>query len=145
MRLAFLLFALALVCFSMAACATPAQTTAAITAVGASAAAIVDAIAPMLPPETLAKLQSAASHVDGTVQATATAVGTIADAFAQMKTSVGSQFAAQAEGLNKAVLQLQALPSREELHATNAGYGLAATGAARALSAVRRAKASTAT
>ena len=134
------LIVIAILCFTLASCATPEQTIAAVTAVGASAAAIVNAVAPMLPPETLAKLQLAASHVDGTVEATATAVSTIADAFAQMKTNVGSQFAAQTEGLNKAVQQLQNLPTREEVYLTASGTATAGTAASRLLSRLKHSK-----
>ena len=140
MKTTVLFMLISLICFSLAACATPEQTIAAVTAVGASAAEIVNAVAPMLPPETLAKLQLAASHVDGTVEATATAVSTIADAFARMKNNVGAQFVTQTEGLNKAVQQLQALPTREELYYTAGGTATAGTAASRLLSRLKHSK-----
>lgn len=140
MRTNLILLAVALLCFTLAACATPAQTAAAVTAVGSTAVAMIDALAPLLPPETLAKLQATAHTIDGTVQATATAVGTIADAIAQVKTNASQQFAAQAEGLQKAMMQLQTLPSREEVYLTGAGTGAASTAASRWLSAARRAR-----
>lgn len=127
-------FLIAFACFFLASCATPEQTTAAVAAVGASAAALVQALAPILPPETLAKLQSTAANIDGTVQATALAVGTIADAIAQIKTNVGAQFAEQAKGLQTAVNQLGALPSREEVYLVSGGSGAAGAGVSRLLS-----------
>jgi hypothetical protein len=132
----------AVLMFSLAAsCATGAQTAAAIGAVGASAAAIIEAIAPMLPPESLAKLQLAAASIDGTVQATATAVSTIADAIAQLKTNVGSQFAEQAKGLQAAVVQLGSMPSREEVYLASGGAAAAGTAASRIMSRIKHAAA----
>lgn len=133
-KLTAFLFLMAFVCFALASCATPEQTTAAVAAVGASATAIIQAIAPMLPPETLAKLQNTAANIDGTVQATATAVGTIADAIAQMKANVGAQFAEQAKGLQTTLNQLGAMPSREEVYLVSGGTAAAGTGVSRLMS-----------
>lgn len=140
-KLTAFLFLCAICCFSLASCATPEQTTAAVAAVGASAQAIIQAIAPMLPPETLAKLQNTAASIDGTVQATATAVGTIADAIAQMKANVGSQFAEQAKGLQTAVTQLGSVPTREEVYLVSGGTAAAGTGASRLMSRLKHSKA----
>jgi hypothetical protein len=133
-----ILVGISLLLFALAAsCATSAQTAAAIGAVGASAAAIIEAIAPMLPPETLAKLQVTAASIDGTVQATATAVATIADAIAQMKTNASAQFAEQAKGLHAAVVQLGSMPSREEVYLASGGAAAAGTAASRVMSRIK--------
>jgi len=137
MKLNALLLLVAVVCFSLAACSTPEATAAAVTVAGATAAAIVDAVAPMLPPETLAKLQVSAASIDGTVQATATAVRTIADAIAQLRGGVGTQIADQAAALARATTQIAAMPSREEVYLVGAGTGAAGTAASRWLSTVK--------
>lgn len=135
---AIVLFAIAAACILLlASCASTAQTAAAITAVGASAAAIIDAIAPMLPPETLAKLQVAAASIDGTVQATATAVSTIADAIMQLKGSMGAQLTEQAKGLQAAVVQIGSMPSREEVYLASGGAAAAGTAASRVMSRLK--------
>jgi len=134
-RTTILLLAIALTCFAcLPACTSMEHAAAAVAAVGASAMAIVEAVAPMLPPETVAKLQTTASQIDGTVQATATAVGTIADAIASMRTNVGAQFAEHAKGLQAAVTQIAELPGREEVYLVSGGTAAGGTAASRLLS-----------
>lgn len=140
MKLNLSLVFVSLLCFLLASCATPEATVATVSAVGATAAALVDAISPLLTPEQLAKLHATASSIDGTVQATQTAVSIIADSITAMKTSVGDKIAQHAEQLAKAAQQVATLPSREEIHLTNAGYATGATATSRVLSAARRAK-----
>ena len=137
MKTTLLLLSIALACLALASCATTEATAATVTAVAAGAVAIVDAVAPMLPPETVAKLQLTASSIDGTVQATATAVRTIADAIAQMRGGVGAQIQAQAEALARASTQIASMPSREEVYLVGAGTGAAGTAASRWLSTVK--------
>ncbi len=134
------LLLLAVFCFCFAACATPEATAGAIAAVGASATALIQAMAPLLPPETLAKLQVAAAGIDGTVQATATAVATLADAIANLKTASAAQFAQAADGLQKATTAIAELPSREEVYGVTAGTGAVSTAAARLLSRFKHAR-----
>lgn len=140
MKINLSLVLVSLLCFLLASCATPEAASATATAVAASAVALVDALTPLLTPEQLAKLHATADSIDGTVQATKTAVTIIADSIAAMKASVGDKIAQHAEQLAKAAQQVATLPSREEVHLTNAGYASGATAASRVLSAARRAK-----
>jgi hypothetical protein len=140
MKTAWLLLFLSAVCFTLAGCATPAETSVAIAAVGASAAALVEVIAPLLSPEDLARMQLTASNIDGTVQATSNAVRTIVDAITAMKGTVGEQFAHHAQTIAKATESIAAMPSREEVYLVNGGSASAALGASRALSAVKHRK-----
>lgn len=141
MKTTLFLLLVSVLCFTMAACATPAETTAAIAAVGGVAVAFIDQLAPVLSPELAAKLQATAHTIDGTVQATAMAVGTLADAIGQMKTGVSAQMAEHAAGLAKATTALASLPSREEVLLTNTGTGVLATAASRGLSALKHSRA----
>ena len=134
------MFLLAALCFFLAGCATPADTGVAIAAVGASAAALVEVIAPLLSPEDLARMQLTASSIDGTVQATSNAVRTIVEAITAMKGTVGMQFEHHAQTLAKATESIAAMPSREEVYLVNAGSASTALGASRALSAVKHSK-----
>lgn len=136
------LLCVALACFALASCATPEVAVATTTAAVASAVALIDALGPLLPPETLAKLQVTASQIDGTVQATATAVGTLADAIAQLKAATSSQLAGAADKTATLFQQLAGMPSREEVYLVGAGSGAAGTAASRALSAMKARKAS---
>lgn len=135
-----LLFLLACCCFLLAACATPEATAATVTAIGASATALVQALAPVLPPETLARLQATAGSIDGTVQATAVAVGTLADAIAQLKTGVSAQIATHADALSRATHELAAVPSREEVYLVGTGAGAAGTAASRVLATLKQSR-----
>lgn len=146
MKLSAFLFLSAVVCFVFAftACASPEQTAAVIAAAGASATALIDALAPMLPPETLAKLQATAANIDGTVQATATAIGTIADAFAGLQTGLDSRFADVAtkmavhvDSLNAMGQKLAAAPTQEQVYAVTTGGVALSTGASRVLSRLK--------
>jgi hypothetical protein len=128
-----------LLCFAFAACATP-EAAVAAGAIAASAVGIVNAISPLLEPEQLAKLHATASAIDGTVNATQTAIGLIADAFSSMKANVGAELAKHAANLVDATHSIAALPSREEVHLTNAGYGSGAVAVSRGLSVVKHAR-----
>ena len=129
------LLAFALLCFVFAACsAPPAALASGIAAVAASAMAIVEAVSPMLSPEALAKLQATAAGLDGTVEATRTAVATIADAIVAMKASVGAELAARAPQVSAPAVAIAALPSRTEVYASGTGATSAAVGASRLLS-----------
>lgn len=134
MKTTILLLITACLCFLFAACATPAETTAAVTAVGASVAGIIDAIGPLLPPETLAKLQTTATSIDGTVHATQSAIGVIADVITQMKTSVGTQLAERLHDVQRLTTQIENAPTHAEVYLTSAGSGAAGTGVSRLLS-----------
>lgn len=141
-RTAILLFITAAICFTVAACATPQQTAAAITATTATATALIQALAPMLSPEDLAKLQLTAASIDGTVDATATAVRTIADAIASVRNASQSNFAVVTDGLQKLSIQTANTVTPEQLYGTSAGTGLLAIAADRGLSAIKHRKVS---
>lgn len=134
MKTNILLILCGLLLLTLGACATPEQTTAAVMAVGATATALIDALGPLLPPEKLAKLQATAATIDGTVQATATAVGTIADTIANLKTGVSAQFAQVTDAMQKAAVAAASMPTREEVYLTGGGAATIATGASRMLS-----------
>lgn len=144
MRTTALLFLFAIIMFSMAACATPEQTTAAIAAVGSTAAALIDALAPIIPPEKLAALQATAGHIDGTVQATATAVHTLAEAVSQINAKAGAQIAAVADSVAKATHEIASLPTRTEVYEIGAGTGAAGTAVSRLMSVKKHGFAGTA-
>jgi len=129
-----ILLAIAVMSFTLAACATPAETVAVATAAIGAAGAFIDQLAPILSPEMQAKLVAAAGSIDGTVSATSQAVGVIADAIAAFKTNVASQSVQFAEGIGSAREQLAAMPSREEVYAVGTGAGASGTLASRLLS-----------
>ncbi len=128
------LILVSLLCFAFAACATPAETAAAIGAVGASVVGIVDAIGPLLPPEQLAKLQATAASIDGTVEATRVALGAVADVVTAFKGSVGAQLQQHTENLGRAMTSIAELPGRGEVYGIAGGTGTAGTAASRLLS-----------
>lgn len=131
------LFAVAAACFTLAGCATGAETTAAIVATIGAAGAFINELGPILSPEMQAKLTAAAGSIDGTVQATQQAVGVIADAIAAFKVAVSSQAGATSAALAQASHQIAELPGREELYLVGAGGGAGGTLASRLLSAMK--------
>ena len=140
MKLTLTLLVLSIVLFSMAACASPAEFSAGVAAVGASATILINSLAPLIPPEDLAKLQLTAANIDGTVEATATAVRTVCDAIAQMKSAAGVQIAQVATELSKTTAQLASVPSREELYLGGGGMAAAGTAVSRVLSHFKHAE-----
>ena len=92
----------------------------------ATVGAIIAAVKPLLSPEQAAKLEMIAHNVDGTVQATATAVSTIVDVIGAIKTNATEQF----QGIAKATQELQvAIASKPSLtESTVVGGGVAAAG-----------------
>lgn len=140
MKTTLMMLAVSLLCFLFAACATPEQTTAAIAAAGATATALVQALAPMLSPEDLAKLQATAANIDGTVEATATAVRTVADAIASIRSAGAANFAQVTDGLQKLAIQAASSPSTEAVLGYNAGTAALAVAGSRALSISKHGK-----
>ena len=82
--------------FSLASCSSPAEFTAGAAAIGTGAAAIMNAVAPLLSPEQLVQLQEGVANINGTVEATQAAVGAVVDAFTTFKTAVEANQAAMA-------------------------------------------------
>lgn len=115
-------------CFTLAGC-TMAEVASTTAAVGASAAAIAKAVAPLLSPEQAAALEMTATRIDGTVEATATAVRTIADTIHQLRTATEGANAAQAQAI-------AAMPSTTDVWTIS---GASAAGAGGALNAYRSA------
>lgn len=135
MKLALFLLSLAAVLFLAAACST--GTTAAAVTISATAVALVDAIAPLLPPEQVAALKATAHSIDGTVQATAHALNVVADAIGNLRGNTAQQIAEVNAGLQKAVVQVATMPGREELYLVGGGTAAASTGASRMLSRMK--------
>jgi len=132
-----ILLAVTVLCFTMASCATPAETAAVTTAIIGAAGAFVHELQPLLSPEMQAKLATTATTIDGTVSATAQAVGIIADAIAQFKASVATQSATFADGIGAAKEQLAAMPSREEVYLVGSGSAAGGTVVSRVLSRIK--------
>lgn len=128
------LLLLSVLCFLLAGCATPAETAGAVAAVGASVVGIIEAVAPLLPPETLAKLHATANSIDGTVAATQTAVGLIADVITQFKSTVGDQLAQRAQDTAALAATIGEKPSTEEVYLISGGAGAGSTALSRLLS-----------
>lgn len=136
-------------CFALYGCTTAAATET-IATTAATAGAIIVAIKPLLSPEAAAKLELIAHNVDGTVQATATAVSSLVDAITQVKASASQQLAAAHEALQAQAntiaaqgQQLAALPTKTDVALLSAGV---TTGGGVVLNGVRnvtRAKAIT--
>lgn len=144
MKTTITLFLFAVVLFAMAACATPEQTVAAVSAVGASAAALIEALAPVLPPEKLAQLQATAHNIDGTVTATATAVHTLADAIAAISAKAGTfgdavqtKMLAFTDAVSSVTAKVAEMPSRAEVYEVGLGTGVAGTAASRVMSRIK--------
>lgn len=133
----FLLLSFGLLCLTLAACTATeiAATTAAVTA---SAGAIVEAIKPLLSPEDAARLTMIASQVDGTVQATATALGQVVDAISQIRTNGETQFAAVNTAAQALAVQVASAPDMSDVAFVSgtASVGSTALGTA-ALNAAR--------
>ena len=137
MKTTLCLFCVAVLCFVLSGCATPEATTATIAAAGASAVALIDALAPLLPPEDLARLQATAGNIDGTVQATASALRTVCDAISSMKSTAGTQIADVARNVQALSVALAQAPTQEQVMLQSGGAAALATGASRALSAAK--------
>lgn len=131
------LLLLASVLFTLAACATPEQTAAVVTGVAASAAELINALSPLIPPEKLAALQATAGHIDGTVQATATAVHTLAEAVSQINAAAGAKMATFADSVTQVTAALAERPTTGQVLEYSGGIGALATGASRALSVAK--------
>lgn len=114
--------------FALAGC-TMAEVASTTAAVGASAAAIAKAVAPLLSPEQAAALELTASRIDGTVEATAGAVKTIATTIHDLRQAVESAQAAQAA-------KIAQLPTTTDVWTIS---GTSAGGAASGLNAYRSA------
>jgi len=123
-RFQLLLLGLA-VAFLYAGCQT-AVANEAIAAGVATAGALIAAVKPLLSPEQAAKLDMIAHNIDGTMQATATAVSTIVDVITSIKANATEQF----QGLTKAAHEMQvAIASKPSLtESTVAGGTVAAAG-----------------
>lgn len=146
------LLLIGVLCFTLAACATPAETTAGVVATIGAAGAFIHELSPLLSPEMQAKLSATATQIDGTAQATQQAVGIIADAIAAFKTNVATQMAGAhdslatlgdrvATGLADTAAKVAAMPSREEVYLVGGGAASVGTAASRGLSAVKHGKA----
>ena len=118
----------------LAACATPAQTAAAGAAIAETATALFNSLAPLLPPETLAKVQASAAHIDGTVRATATALGTLADAVAQSNANAGAQIHAVVDSVSKLSHDIASLPTQTQTTLMASGSAAIGTAASRYMS-----------
>lgn len=123
-----------LVFCTLAGCATPAETTAAIGVAVGAAGAFIRELQPILSPELQAKLTAAAGSIDGTVAATQSAVGIIADAIAQFKAAMAGQSTQVADSLAAAGKQIAAMPSREEMYFASGAAGTGGTVVSRVLS-----------
>jgi len=134
MKINLVLLLMAALCFVLAACATGPQTGAVVAAATASAVALIDALAPLLSPEDLARLQVTAAGIDGTVAATAKAVSTIADAITNLRSGTGGEIAKLAADLQSNAVMLADRPGREELYLVSGGAASAGTAASRILS-----------
>jgi hypothetical protein len=67
-------------------------------------------------------------------------VGTIADAIANMRTTVGDQFAAQAASIGRTMEAVSGLPDRTELWLTSGGIGTGSTATSRLMSHFKHTK-----
>lgn len=126
-----------LIASSLASCATPQETTAVVTAVGAGMAALMAELKPLIPPETLAKLQTTAASVDNTVDGLKLALGAISDAIGQMRAATSTELATNAANLQNALVTIASMPNREELYITSGAAGVAGTAASRVLSTMK--------
>jgi len=135
MKTALTLFLIATVCFVLAGCeSTAAVAPGAIAAIAASAMGIVQAVAPLMTPEQAANLSVIAGNIDGTIEATRTAVEVIASTFTQFQEVVGARAAETANGLSDLAQGLGEVPTRTEVQLTAGGYGTASLGGGRMLS-----------
>lgn len=140
MKTNLLLLVVTLLLFSLASsCTTAEGAVAAVAAVGASAVELINAVSPLLPPEQQAKLMTIASQIDGGLDATKHAVGIIVDTITTLKTNSATQFVEHAKALQQTAVGIAEMPSREEVHLTNAGYASAATLTSRLLSVAKHA------
>lgn len=108
---------------------TGCQTAAANEAIAAGVAtvgAIIAAVKPLLSPEQAAKLEMIAHSVDGTVQATATAVSTIVDVIGAIKANATEQFQSLAKASQDLHVAIASKPSLTE--STVAGGAVAVAG-----------------
>lgn len=113
-----LLLGIAVACL-YSGCQTAAANEAIVAGV-ATVGAIIAAVKPLLSPEQAAKLEMIAHNVDGTVQATATAVSTIVDVIGSIKANATEQF----QSLAKASQDLQtAISAKPDLATTAAVAG----------------------
>lgn len=137
MRTTILLFLCAILCFGLASCATPEQTGAAVVAAAGAAVTFIKQLAPVLSPEMQGKLMATASTIDGTVQATQMALGVVADAITQIKTTVGPQIQAVHDAGTKLASDMAQLPTRTEMWLNSTGVGSAAVGTSRVMSRIK--------
>lgn len=121
--------------FTLAGC-TMAEVSATTAAVGAGVLGIVKALQPVLTPEQAAALSTAAARIDGTAEATATAVQVIAETIHTMRTAVEANQTSTAEALTKASAAIAGLPTTNDVLVTS---GLMSGGAAGAVNAYRSA------
>lgn len=119
-----LLLGIAVACL-YSGCQTAAANEAIVAGV-ATVGAIIAAVKPLLSPEQAAKLEMIAHNVDGTVQATATAVSTIVDVIGALKTNATEQFQSIAKAAHGLEVAIASKPSLTE--STVAGGAVAAAG-----------------
>jgi hypothetical protein len=130
MKTFLLLLFVSLLCFSLASCQGAPEVAAAVGVAGATVMTLFDALAPLIPPEKLAALQATAGRIDGTVQATASALSTVADVITHLKTATASQVAAHSAAIAE-------LPSRTEVYLSGTGIGTGTLAASRGLSILK--------
>lgn len=92
----------------------------------ATAGALIAAVKPLLSPEQAARLEMIAHNVDGTMQATATAVSTIVDVITSIKANATEQFQGIAKVMQDMQVALAGKPSMAE--SAMVGGGIAAAG-----------------
>jgi len=84
-KLQFHLLLALVACMLLVGCATPAETTAAITAGGGALVGIIEALQPYLPPEQVAKIAAHAQNAQTMMDAVSAGLGAVAEATAQVK------------------------------------------------------------
>ena len=139
MKTTLLLLCIATLAFTLTAC-TAAEIAATTAGVTASAAAIVEAIKPLMSPEDAARLTLIAAQVDGTVQATATALGQVVNAITQIRTGSEAQFATMQTAAQALAVQVAQAPDMSDVALVSGGSSLGTTAAGGAvLNSVRNA------
>ncbi len=114
------LLLLAAICFILVACQGVGAKEA-IAATGATAAAIVKAVAPLMSDEDAAKLTLIANNIDGTIEATATAVRQVVDAITSVKANATTAIQQVVAQNHQMAVDLASRPTQESVVLTSAG------------------------
>lgn len=131
------LYALCATFLLIAASCTATEVAAVTAGLGAAAAGILDAAAPLMTPEQFAEMRAGVEGMDSTVQTTKATIGVIVDAFESFRDAVQAKHEAIATNINGQAVELAGKASNGAAMGYAAAGGTGGTAISRILSMLK--------